>query len=409
MGMGELVCEGDSEMDSRWVRGLQVGWTALQLGLTSFGGPVAHIGYFRQAYVVRKRWLTDEEFGDLTALCQFLPGPASSQLGIAIGIQRAGMFGGLLAWLGFTLPSALLLIAFAIFMQNGEGIADYGWMQGLKLAAVAVVAQAVWSMSKSLTPDRPRIAIAAFAAGFVLLVPGVWGQIIPIIVCAIVGLSLFRSQAMDIPAVSIPKSKWIPSVLLLGLFVILLSVLPIWAVVNANPLVTLADIGYRAGALVFGGGHVVLPMLHDSIVGSGLVTEEQFMAGYGATQAVPGPLFTFASYLGAVSATGTEGILRAFILLISIFLPSFLLVGGVMPLWSSLRSNRSARAMLSGVNAAVVGILLAALYDPVWTSAVHDKQDFVVALIGFLLLVIWRCPPWLLVSLSAIGGWILLS
>lgn len=391
----------------RW---LEVGWTALKLGLTSFGGPVAHIGYFRQQYVVRKKWLSDEAFGDLTGLCQFLPGPASSQLGIAIGIQRAGLLGGVMAWLGFTLPSVLMLVLFAAFM-HGSGMTDAGWLQGLKLAAVAVVAQAVWSMSRSLTPDRPRILLAVSTAAFALLVPGALGQIFPIVICGIAGAFLFKPSTFpsDSDRANQPKIKWIMASVCLLLFVSLLILLPILAALHVNPLLQLADIGYRAGALVFGGGHVVLPMLLDNIVSTGLVNEQQFMAGYGAAQAVPGPLFTFAAYLGAVSASGMEGILRALVILLSIFLPSFLLVAGVMPFWSKLREHRTARAVLSGVNASVVGILLAALYDPVWTETVKDSLDFVIVLVGFMLIVIWKCPPWLLVLLAAAGGWILLT
>jgi chromate transporter len=387
-------------------RSLEVGWTALKLGLTSFGGPVAHIGYFRQQYVERKKWLSDEAFGDLTALCQFLPGPSSSQLGIAIGIQRAGFLGGLFAWLGFTLPSTLLLVAFAIGMQ-GSGFADAGWLQGLKLAAVAVVAQAVWSMARTLTPDRPRILMAAFTASFALLLPGTLGQIVPILLCGIAGAWLLKPQTAQSPVDQQPKVKWMIAALCLFLFVSLLIVLPIISALHSNPLLQLADIGYRAGSLVFGGGHVVLPMLHENMLSSGLVNDTQFMAGYGAAQAVPGPLFTFAAYLGAVSASGMEGIIRAVTILVFIFLPSFLLVAGVLPFWSRLRAHRLARAVLSGVNASVVGILLAALYDPVWIGTVKDKLDFVFVLVGFLLIVIWRCPPWLLVLTAAVGGLIL--
>ncbi|MCD9020989.1 chromate efflux transporter [Cohnella silvisoli] len=393
-------------MESSRLRWLEVGITALKLGLTSFGGPVAHIGYFREQYVERKKWLSDEAFGDLTALCQFLPGPASSQLGIAIGIGRAGFLGGIMAWLGFTLPSALLLMAFAFGMQ-GSGFADAGWLQGLKLAAVAVVAQAVWSMAKSLTPDRPRILLAAFTASFAILVPGTVGQIVPIALCGIAGAFILKPQAVISQNERQLTGKGITAGLFLLLFITLLILLPIMATLNHNPLLELADIGYRAGALVFGGGHVVLPMLHDNILSTGLVNEQQFMAGYGAAQAVPGPLFTFAAYLGAVSASGIEGVIRAAVIVIFIFLPSFLLVAGVMPFWSRLRTQRRTRAVLNGVNASVVGILFAALYNPVWTSTVHDKVDLIFVGIGFLLLVIWKCPPWLLVTLAAVFGWIL--
>jgi chromate transporter len=406
MDMGEFVCQGRIGMAYSRFKWLEVGWTALKLGLTSFGGPVAHIGYFRQQYVVRKKWLTDEAFGDLTALCQFLPGPASSQLGIAIGIQRAGLLGGIIAWLGFTLPSALLLVAFAYGMQ-GSTFAESGWLQGLKLAAVAVVAQAVWSMAKSLTPDRPRILLAAFTACFALLVPGFSGQIVPIVLCGIAGAYFLKRQPANPLADQQPNTGKTSAIFFLVIFALLLALLPLMATLNPHPWLQLADIGYRAGSLVFGGGHVVLPMLHDHIVPEGLVSEQQFMAGYGAAQAIPGPLFTFAAYLGAVSASGAEGFIRAAIILVFIFLPSFLLVAGVMPFWSKLRMHDRARSILSGVNASVVGILLAALYDPVWTSTVKDKLDLIFVGIGFMLIVNWRCPPWLLVILAAALGWLL--
>lgn len=395
-------------MDKSRYRSLEVGWTALKLGLTSFGGPIAHIGYFREQYVKRKKWLTDDAFADLTALCQFLPGPASSQLGIAIGIQRAGLLGGLLAWLGFTLPSALLLIAFAYGMQ-GSDFGNAGWLQGLKLAAVAIVAQAVWSMSRTLTPDRPRILMAAFTASFALLAPGTMGQLIPLSLCGIAGAYMLKPLPVESSVSNERSVNWGVAWLCLVIFASLLVILPLIAASQSNPLLQLADIGYRAGSLVFGGGHVVLPMLHENIISAGLVNDQQFMAGYGATQAVPGPLFTFAAFLGAVSASGMEGIIRAVVILVFIFLPSFLLVAGVLPFWSQLRTHPVARGVLSGVNASVVGILLAALYDPVWTSTVRDQMDFVFVLIGFLLIVIWRCPPWLLVSTAAVGGWILLT
>jgi chromate transporter len=393
-------------MEGSRLRWLEVGSSALKLGLTSFGGPVAHIGYFRQQYVDRKKWLSDESFGDLTALCQFLPGPASSQLGIAIGIQRAGFLGGIMAWLGFTLPSALLLMVFAFVLQ-GSGFADAGWLQGLKLAAVSVVAQAVWSMSRTLTPDRPRILFAAFTACFAILIPGTVGQLVPIVVCGIAGAFILKPQQDRTTDEHRPKVKGIAAGLCLLVFVILLILLPIWASVNPTPMLELANIGYRAGALVFGGGHVVLPMLHDNILSTGLVNEEQFMAGYGAAQAVPGPLFTFAAYLGAVSASGMTGVVRSVTILLFIFLPSFLLVAGVMPFWSRLRTMRWTRAVLNGVNASVVGILFAALYNPVWTSTVHDKLDLIFVGIGFILIVFWKCPPWLLVLSAALLGWLL--
>lgn len=383
---------------------LEVGWTALKLGLTSFGGPIAHIGYFRKEYVERKRWLSEEVFGHFAALCQFLPGPASSQLGIAIGIQRAGLLGGVAAWLGFTLPSAVLMVVFAAVMQ-GQWLADAGWLQGLKLAAVSVVAQAVWSMARSLTPDRARVAMMVFTTGFTLLWPGALGQILPLIICGIIGWKFVKPEAGNPPAVLQPRVHSLTAITCLILFTLLLIALPLIAFTVKHPLLQLTDIGYRAGSLVFGGGHVVLPMLEEETVPSGLVSEQQFLAGYGAAQALPGPLFTFSAYIGAVSAEGVEGVVRAATMLVAIFLPSFLLVTGALPYWEKLRTRAGTRAMLAGINASVVGLLLAALYDPVWTGTVHNSIDFVFVLIGFISLAFWRCPPWLLVIAAVAGGW----
>lgn len=395
-------------MARKWYRPLEAGFAALKLGLTSFGGPIAHIGYFRREYVQRRRWLTDESFAELTALCQFLPGPASSQLGIAIGIRRAGMLGGIAAWLGFTLPSALLLVLFA-FAMNGGDFANAGWLHGLKLAAVAVVAQAVWSMGRSLAPDRTRLTMAALTAAVALQWTSALGQIVPLAVCGVVGAFLLKPTAAG------PSEPFEAGVgkraaaLCLIAFALLLALLPMLAAWHPNVTLQLADIGYRAGSLVFGGGHVVLPMLHESTVGPGYVGEQQFLAGYGAAQAVPGPLFTFAGFIGAASASGGESIVRAAVMLLAIFLPSYLLVAGVLPFWTRVRAHAGTRAALAGVNAGVVGILLAALYTPVWTTAVFSPTDFLFVLIGFVLLTSWRCPPWLIVILAALGGWIVYS
>lgn len=390
-------------------RPLEAGLIALKLGLTSFGGPIAHIGYFRREYVARKGWLTDEDFAELTALCQFLPGPASSQLGIAIGIRRAGIPGGLAAWLGFTLPSAILLILFALSMNNND-FADAGWLHGLKLAAVAVVAQAVWSMGRALAPDRPRMTMAVFTAGIALLWPGSLGQILPLVICGIIGAYFIKPNAIEAKPSSLDSGvKPLLAACCLVLFAVLLVVLPLLASWHPNVNLRLADIGYRAGSLVFGGGHVVLPMLHAATVPLGFATEQQFLAGYGAAQAVPGPLFTFSAFIGAISAPGAEGVARAFVMLTFIFLPSFLLVAGALPFWNRLRSHSRTRAAVAGVNAAVVGILLAALYSPVFTSSVIEAKDFVFVLIGFVLLTSWRCPPWLVVLLAAVCGWIAYS
>ncbi|MFD0670250.1 chromate efflux transporter [Cohnella sp. GCM10027633] len=389
-------------------RSFEAGYAALKLGLTSFGGPIAHIGYFRREYVERRRWLTDDSFAELTALCQFLPGPASSQLGIAIGIRRAGMLGGLAAWLGFTLPSALLLVLFAVAL-NGSDYSDAGWLHGLKLAAVAVVAQALWSMGRALAPDRPRIAMAALTASIALVWPGAFGQVVPLLLSGIVGAMLLKPELAGNAESFHAGFKKRTAIVCLVLFAGLLVLLPLLASWHDNVKLQLADIGYRAGSLVFGGGHVVLPMLHEETVPSDIVSEQQFLAGYGAAQAVPGPLFTFAAYIGAASAPGAEGIARAGVLLIFIFLPSFLLVAGVLPFWTRLRAHGRTRAAVAGVNAAVVGLLLAALYTPVFSGTVKAPTDFVFVLIGFVLLASWRCPPWLIVLFAAVFGWIVYS
>jgi chromate transporter len=339
---------------------LEVFTAFLRLGLTSFGGPVAHIGYFRQDLVERRRWLDEHAYLDLVALCQFLPGPTSSQVGIGIGLTRAGYLGALAAWLGFTLPSAILMVLFALGIARFGTVAGSGWLHGLMVAAVAAVGVF------ALPGDRPRsqsalaagvgraVATAAIAAFFVLLVG------LPLLA------ALFPSQALK--------------------------------EINAF---------YRAGSLVFGGGHVVLPLLQAAVVPPGWVTDDAFLAGYGAAQAVPGPLFTFAAYLGAAMGLEPNGILGAALCLVAIFLPSFLLVIGILPFWQVLRTKPRAQAALDGVNAAVVGLLLAALYRPVWLSAIGSPRDFALALAAFLLLTAWKTPPWLVVVLCAAGGAVL--
>ncbi len=373
---------------------------ALRLGLTSFGGPIAHLGYFRDEYVVRRKWLDEKSYADLVALCQFLPGPASSQVGMAIGISRARLPGALAAWLGFTLPSALLLIVFAFGVDAFGTAAAAGWLHGLKVVAVAVVAQAVWGMAKSLCPDRQRATLAIVAAVVTLSWPTAAGQVVSIIVAGIVGwLFLAPIKLTSQVDAQFPVSKstgvfaWI-------IFFVLLLGLPAIRPLAQNHWLDVFDSFFRVGSLVFGGGHVVLPLLQTEVVGSGWMTDEQFVAGYGATQAVPGPLFTFSAYLGAVM-NGWRGALLA---LTAIFLPSFLLVVGALPFWQRLRANANFQSALSGVNAAVVGLLLAALYSPVWTSAIHSAADFALALVGFMLLMFWKQQPWLVVLLSAAAG-----
>ncbi len=382
---------------------LEVLLVALRLGLTSFGGPVAHIGYFREEYVVRRRWLSDERFAELVALCQFLPGPASSQLGIAIGTGRAGYLGGFLAWLGFTVPSAAALAAFAYGVHEFGGNGG-GWLDGLKIAAVAVVAFALWGMGRTLTPDRPRITIAVVAAAALLLTGGVAAQVLVIIGGAVLGLWLLRPGEAQQTGDAGRRTGAKIGVLLLVLFAVVLLALPAVVRVVDNEPLSVADSFYRSGSLVFGGGHVVLPLLEAEVVPTELVTKDEFLAGYGAAQAVPGPLFTFSAYLGTAMGILDPWWLGGLLALVAIFVPSFLLVWGVLPMWERLRGIAPVRRGLLGVNAAVVGILLAALYDPVWTSAVDAPEDFALGAVAFVLLAFWKTPPWLVVALSALAG-----
>jgi chromate transporter len=376
--------------------------TAFRLGLTSFGGPVAHLGYFHEEYVKRQKWLDEKTYADLVALCQFLPGPASSQVGMGIGFIRAGFWGAVAAWLGFTLPSAIMLSLFAYFLQ-GTSLKDTDWLHGLLVVAVAVVAQAVWGMAKNFAYDRFRASIAIIATISTLLIPNTFSQVGIIVASGIAGSLWLRSTAVPKPApLAVHVSKKTAAILLL-LFVALLGLLPLLRVLTGSPLVALFDSFYRSGALVFGGGHVVLPLLQAEVVPTGWLTADEFLAGYGAAQAVPGPLFTFASYVGMASF-GWKGALVA---TIGIFLPSFLLIIGVFPFWNWLRHHPRFQAALDGINAAVVGILLAALYDPVWTKAVKGPLDFSLALAAFALLTIWKWPSWLVVLFSFIVGLIL--
>jgi len=376
----------------------------LRLGLTSFGGPVAHLGYFRDEFVRRRKWLGEAEYADLVALCQFLPGPASSEVGIAIGLTRGGLAGALAAWLGFTLPSATALILFGYGVEAWRGLLDSGWLHGLKIAAVAVVAQAVWGMARNLTPDRARITLAGAAALLTLAWPGSPGQILAIAGGGLIGWRLLAADAAPgapAPPLPIGRHHAVPA---LVLFFALLALLPLLARAVPNHTIALVDGFYRIGSLVFGGGHVVLPLLQSAVVPPGWIGNDAFLAGYGAAQAVPGPLFTFAAYLGTVMQPAPSGWLGGLICLAAIFLPSFLLVVGTLPFWHALRRRGGVQAALRGVNAAVVGLLLAALYQPVWTSAVLTKGDFGLALAAFILLVFWRVPPWLVVLIAAGGG-----
>jgi chromate transporter len=383
---------------------LEVLGVATRLGLTSFGGPVAHLGYFRREYVVRRRWLDEQTYADVVALCQFLPGPASSQVGIAVGILRAGLAGGLAAWLGFTLPSAILLVLFARSIR-GLDLSSAGWLLGLKIAAVAVVAQAVWGMARALCPDRERATIAVVAAVVVTAWPGAWGQVLVIVVAGLIGPRRLPGAAEGPSAVPVrvPFGRG-PGGAALALFFTLLVALPIARYATGQHVVAVIDAFYRSGSLVFGGGHVVLPLLQAEVVPPDWVSREQFLAGYGAAQAVPGPLFTLSAYLGAVMRPAPTGWAGAALALAAMFLPAFLLVVGTLPFWDALRARPAFRAALRGINAAVVGLLLAALYDPVWTGAIHAPADFALALVAFGLLALWSAPPWLVVVLAAAGA-----
>src|SRR5499426_1533097 len=395
-----------SSYPGHWLEVLQV---FTRLGLTSFGGPVAHLGYFREEFVARRKWLDEASYADLVALCQFLPGPASSQVGIAIGLSRAGYAGALAAWLGFTTPSAIAMVLFAFGVGALGNALGSGWLHGLKVAAVAVVAQAVLAMMRSLTPDRARATLAVAATALVLAVPTAWGQIGAIIISGLVGLAMFRgAPPADHVSLPHPVSRTVGAVALAVFFALLLG-LPLLAAAIPSQGLTLFEAFYRAGSLVFGGGHVVLPLLQAAVVPPGWVTNDAFLAGYGAAQAVPGPLFTFAAYLGAVMGPPPNGWLGAAICLVAIFLPSFLLVIGALPFWVELRRRAAAQAALAGVNAAVVGLLLAALYNPVWTAGITSAGDFALAVAAFLLLYMWQTPPWLVVLLSALGGTLITS
>lgn len=379
----------------------------LRLGLTSFGGPIAHLGYFRDEFVTRRQWLTERSYADLVALCQFLPGPASSQIGMALGLSRSGYRGALAAWAGFTLPSAILLILFALGISNYGEIIAPGVLHGLKVVAVAVVAQAVWGMARNLCPDALRITIMAISTCVALLVPSAWGQIGAIAVAAVAGLFLFKpAQAAEHDPLPI-KVGYRAGLFWLSLFFALLVGLPILSQLLPSQTLAMVDAFYRSGSLVFGGGHVVLPLLQAEVVPSGWVSNETFLAGYGATQAVPGPLLAFAAFLGASMSTAPSGWIGGFICLLAIFLPSFLLIVGALPFWEQLRRSVHTQAALLGINAAVVGLLLAALYQPVWTSAIHQPQDFGLALACLVALMFWKLAPWLVVIGSGVAGWLL--
>lgn len=381
----------------------------LKLGVSSFGGPVAHLGYFREEFVVRRKWLDEHAYGDLIALCQFLPGPSSSQVGFSIGLMRAGWRGALAAWTGFTLPSAMALVVFAYGSQAMQGALGAGVLHGLKLVAVAIVAQAVWGMARNFCPDRERAAIAATAAIIVALAPTSGGQVGTILFGAMAGFLLFRhmpQRDQDGGPLSMPLPRR-AAMGAFALFIILLVGLPVARDVTQAQALALFEAFFRSGALVFGGGHVVLPLLRETVVAPGFVSDDAFLAGYGAAQAVPGPLFTFAAYLGALSHPSPNGIAGAAIALVAIFLPGMLLLIAALPFWESFRNRPGAQALMRGVNAAVVGLLGAALYDPIFVGSVKTHADFALALAGFVLLTFWRVPPIVVVLLGAASGIVL--
>ncbi|ABE62743.1 Chromate transporter [Nitrobacter hamburgensis X14] len=376
----------------------------LKLGLSCFGGPIAHIGYFRDEFVVRRKWIDEHAFADLVGLCQLLPGPSSSQVGFSIGLMRAGYLGALAAWSGFTLPSAAILVVFAYSARALSGSVGAGLLHGLRLTAVAIVAQAVWDMARNLCPDLERASIAVMVTLIILSFATSVAQIGAIVLGGLAGLWLCRNEAQTPSGqVDSPVSRSV-GLVALAMFFLLLAVLPALRSLTVSSSVALFDASYRSGALVFGGGHVVLPFLREAFVAPGWLTDDAFLAGYGAAQAVPGPLFTFAAYLGAVVSPEPHGLAGASLGLIGIFLPGMLILLGALPFWDSFRKRVGAQAMMRGVNAAVVGVLGAALYNPVWTTTIHAPADFGIALVGFVPLTVWRVPPLVVVAFSAAAG-----
>jgi chromate transporter len=389
-----------------WPAALEVLGVATRLGLTCFGGPIAHLGYFRDEYVARRRWLDEKTYADLVALCQLLPGPASSELGIAIGILRARLLGGFAAWLGFTLPSAIALAAFAFLVRALGTGSDLSWLHGLQVVAVVVVAQAVWSMAHTLTPDRPRIVLALVATALALVLPAGLGQVVVVVLGGAVGALFLRGSAASTESegerITVPVGRRLGGAVL-AVFIALLIALPVARqLIPSRPLAVFESF-FVVASFVFGGGHVVLPLLQTQVVPPGWVTNQQFLAGYGAAQAVPGPLFTFSAYLGAIMTGPWGGIPGAALALVAMFAPSFFLVIGTLPFWEFLRRG-AFRAVLQGVNAAVVGLLLAALYNPVWVSTVHSNQDFLLVLVAFALLFVVKSPPWIVAVVTGALG-----
>ncbi|GLQ54313.1 chromate efflux transporter [Devosia nitrariae] len=402
--MDETTAEAPARAHNRGGSQGEVFAAFLKLGLTSFGGPIAHLGYFREELVVRRRWIDEKGYADLVALCQFLPGPASSQVGFALGLLRGGPLGAAAAWTAFTLPSAILLVLFAFGAGAFGGPVGTGVIHGLKVVAVAIVAQAVWGMARTLCPDRERATIALAAVLIVVFVSGSLGQIAAIVTGGLAGLWLCRTKGEAITGhVTFPVSRTAGATALVLFFALLFGLPALVATTQAQGLAVF-DSFYRAGSLVFGGGHVVLPLLQTEVVRTGWVSADQFLAGYGAAQAVPGPLFTFSAYLGTVLGPEPNGLIGAAIALIAIFLPGLLLLIGVIPFWDAFRARPAAQALMRGANAAVVGILGAALYQPVWTSAILGPYEFALALTCFVLLMAWKSSPWIVVIVAAIGG-----
>lgn len=376
----------------------------LRLGLTSFGGPIAHLGYFHDEFVTRRRWINEHAYADLVALCQFLPGPASSQVGIALGLSRAGYPGAIVAWLGFTLPSAVLLVLFAFGVSNFSDSIPAGALHGLKVAAVAVVAQAIWGMSTKLCPDKQRASVAVMAAVAAAVFPTALMQVLIIIAAGLYGFFYLRKSDQLFHSPFMTKVTKKSGAALLVLFFTVLIFSPLISQLTDNHSIKLFESFFRAGSLVFGGGHVVLPLLKNEVVNSGWVTNDIFLAGYGAAQAIPGPLFTFSAYLGAVSKTYPSEALGAALCLLAAFLPSFLIIIGVLPFWEHLRKYNTMKFAIHGINAAVVGLLVAAFYSPVWTSGILNVKNFSLFLVAFLLLVFWKKPSWLVVLMCALAG-----
>jgi chromate transporter len=388
-------------LDSPW----SVFLIFLRLGFTSFGGPIAHLAYFREEFVARRQWLSEQRYADLVALCQFLPGPASSQVGLAIGMQRAGHGGALAAWAGFTMPSAIILLVLALSLADSNNVIPAGVISGLKIVVVAVVAQAVWGMSKSLCPDFARRVLMISCATLLAFNPSVLTQIAVIIAGGFVGYTLYRKTDNSLSGDLLQHNNRKVGTVYLSLFLVLLVGLPTLALVSNSHLIDLFDTFYRVGSIVFGGGHVVLPLLQTET--AEWLSNDLFLAGYGATQAVPGPLFTFSAFLGAAMTPSPNGIIGGVLCLVAIFLPSLLLVLGVLPFWERLRKNNVIQASLAGVNAAVVGILLAALYHPIWTSAIIQWHHLLLALLALFALMRFKMPPWLVVLACAFLGWIM--